>query len=272
MPVLSTVGAASAKAYGNGNSVIVPGNSGILTSGSVFTLPITSGTRINVLAIGGGGGGGGGSGRTSSYGYYTGGGSGGAGGNGYALNVNVQPRSNVVYLISPGASGGAARDGIFSSGSNGDNAAQYGAVGVGSTNILTVSGGAGGINSPSGYGGGNGSVQTGTQLLTPTTGNNAGGYWITIFGVPRFVGNTVGGLGAKGYVINTTVGLPLASILTYGDTGTAGGENSGQFPASGTIYGAGGTGGGCSQSDVYNANNINSSSGTTGAVFIWWGY
>jgi hypothetical protein len=239
--------------------VVIPGNSGILTSGSIFTLPATSGARINVLAIGGGGGGGGGSGRTYASGYYTGGGSGGAGGNAYALNVSVQPGGNIVYTISPGAGGGGARDGIFTSGSSGSNAATYGAVGVGSTNILTVSGGMGGIVSPSGTGGANGTVVTGTQLLTPTYGNNA-------------AADTIGGLGAKGYQINTTVGASLASILTYGSTGTAGPENSGQFPASGTIYGAGGTGGGCSQSDVYNANNIASSSGTTGAVFIWWGY
>jgi hypothetical protein len=245
---------------GYGKAYTIPGNSGILTSGSSFTLPTTSGLTINVLVIGAGGGGGGGSGRTFASGYYTGGGAGGAGGNAYALNVPVTPGQSVTFSIGGGGAGGNFRDGVFSGGSNG-SAGNGTTASVNGTVWAWATGGGGGVVSPTGTGGFAGSVfSTGTQAITPTAGADAGS------------GTTIGGLGAKGYTINTTVGLSIGSIIGYGSTGTAGGENSGQYGVSGTVYGAGGTGGGCSQSDVYNYNNIFSTAGTAGAVFIWWGY
>lgn len=247
---------------GYGKAYTVPGNSGILTSGTSYTLPSTSGLTINILVIGGGGGGGGGSGRTFASGYYTGGGGGGAGGNAYALNVPVTPGQSVSFNIGigTGGAGGAYRDGVFTSGSNGSSGLGT-AVLVNGITRAWVTGGGGGVVSPTGTGGNAGGIfSTGTQALTPIAGANAGS------------GTTVGGLGAKGYTINTTIGLSIGSIIGYGSTGTAGPENSGQYGASGTIYGAGGTGGGCAQSDVYNYANIFSTAGTTGAVFIWWGY
>ena len=90
---------------GYGKAYTIPGNSGILTSGSSFTLPSTSGLTINVIAIGGGAGGGGGSGRTSFAGFFTGGGGGGSSGNSYALNVPVTPGQSVSFSIG-GAGGG----------------------------------------------------------------------------------------------------------------------------------------------------------------------
>ena len=57
---------------GKGKAYTIAGNSGVLTGGSSFTLPRTSGLSINVLAIAGGGGGG-----QSSY--AGGGGAGGCG-------------------------------------------------------------------------------------------------------------------------------------------------------------------------------------------------
>jgi hypothetical protein len=239
--------------------VVVPGNSGILTSGTSYTLPSTSGFKINVLVIAPGGGGGGGSGRTYASGYYTGGGSGGAGGNAYALNVLATPGSAVTFSIGAVGSAGGVRDGVFTSGSDG-TAGGVTSVTVNASVVARATGGNGGIVSPNATAGTAGSLTVGTQYLAPTNGNDAGS------------GTTVGGLGAKGYQLSTTVGASLASILTYGSTGTAGAENSGQYGVAGTIYGAGGTGGGCAQSDVYNYNNMFSTAGTTGAVFIWWGY
>ena len=90
---------------GYGKAYTVAGNSGVLTGGSSYTLPSTSGLTINVLVIGGGGGGGGGSGRSSFAGYFTGGGGGGSGGNAYATGIPVTPGQSV--SISIGGAGGA---------------------------------------------------------------------------------------------------------------------------------------------------------------------
>lgn len=246
-----------------GKNAIVGGNSGILTSGTSFTLPLNCGPYVNILCIGAGGGGGGGSGRTFAAGYYTGGGGGGSGGNKYALFVPVTPGQTISYSIGSGGGGGGTRDGVYSSGSSG---------GIGGLTSVTINsvlkcaaaGGGGGVNSPTGTGGTTGNSRDsglGTQYLIGTSGFNAGS------------GTTVGGQAAKGYTINTTVGLSIASIIGYGNNGTlGGGQGSGVRGTSGTIYGAGGSGGGCSQSDVYNYTNMYSSAGTNGAVFIWWGY
>ena len=237
---------------------VVPGNSGILTSGSSFTLPITSGLTIKVLVIAGGGGGGGGSARTSYSGYFTGGGGGGAGGNAYGT-ASVTPGQSVTIFIGGGGAGGAARDGIFSGGSNGSNGITSSVTVNGST-VALVTAGNGGIVSPNATGGAAGGASIGTQQLTPIAGYAAGS------------NTTAGGIGPKGYTINTTVGLALGSIIGYGSNGSTSTAGSGVYSTSGTVYGAGGSGGGCAQSDVENYANIISTAGTTGAVFIWWGY
>jgi len=261
MPVLSTIGASTAKAYGLRNSIIVPGNSGILTSGTSFRLPATSGTNIKVLVIASGGGGGGGTGRTYESGYYTGGGGGGAGGYSYVPNVISAPGEIITYFIGPVGAAGVHGDGIYRDATNGSIAGQA-SVTVRGVLKANASGGAGGLGSPNATPGSAGAVITGGYIsgISPTAG------------VAAVSGNTAGGHGAKGYQINTTVGASLSSILTYGSEGTSAGQNSGVTSTSGTIYGAGGTGGGCSQSDVYNYANIFATNGTTGAVFIWWGY
>jgi len=245
---------------GYGKAYTIPGNSGILTSGSSFTLPTTSGLTISVLIIGGGGGGGGGSSRTFAAGFTTGGGGGGSGGNVYESNISVTPGQSVTFNIGGGGAGGAPRDGVFTSGGSGFSGGSS-SVTVNGSVVAVATPGYGGIVSPTGTGGSGGSFAAGgAPQLASSSGADAGS------------GTTIGGLGAKGYTINTTVGLSIGSIIGYGLTGTAGAENSGQYGVSGTVYGAGGTGGGCSQSDVYNYNNIFSTAGTAGAVFIWWGY
>lgn len=243
-----------------GKQKIIGGNSGILTSGTAYTLPITSGTSINVLVIGGGGGGGGGSGRTFNSGYYTGGGGGGSSTAMYVLNIPVTPGQTVNYVIGAGGGGGGARDGRYSSGSNG---AAGGLTSLSVNGVVKASsaGGSGGINSPTGTGGAAGLAgsSVGVVARAGTAGYNAGS------------GTTRGGQAAKGFTINTTA-TNITSIVGYGVDGTLGGtEGSGVRGTSGTVYGAGGSGGGCAQSDVYNYTNMLSSGGTTGAVFIWWG-
>jgi hypothetical protein len=249
-------GAIALSNFYNGINV-VPGNSGILTSGSSFTLPATSGLTIQIIAIAGGGGGGGGSGRTSYSGYFTGGGGGGAGADS-RVTANVTPGQVITFSIGGGGAGGAARDGIFSSGSNG-TAGTATTVSISGTQVAQSGSGGGGLVSPSGTPG-----SAGTTIYHAPRGPQPG--------LAAGTNTTVGGLGAIGYVLNTTIGLSLTSIITYGAYGTSTGEGSGVFGTSGTIYGAGGSGGGCSQSDVYSPNNIHATAGTTGAVFIWWGY
>jgi len=245
---------------GYGKAYTIPGNSGILTTGSSFTLPSTSGLTISVLVIGSGGGGGGGSNRRTNSGFTTGAGGGGAGGNQYALNVPVTPGQSVSYFIGAAGGAGALRDGVFTSGSNGTTGDGCSAT-VSSVLYASASGGSGGLVSPNATGGAaGGSAGAGIQTITPTAGSNAGS------------GTTIGGLGARGYTINTTVGLPLASIIGYGATGTAGSNGTGIPCVPGTIYGAGGTGGGTAQGDEQNNTNAQASGGTVGAVFIWWGY
>lgn len=244
---------------GHGKAYTIPGNSGILTSGSSFTLPRTSGLKVNVIAIGGGGGGGGGSGRTSYSGYFTGGGGGGSGGDAYATNIPVTPGQSISISIGGGGAGGATRDGIYSGGSYGSGGGGT-SVTINGTTYTAAGGGGGAANAPSGTHGSAGGVSAGSQLTSPSDGQDAPG------------GTTAGGPGARGFFINTTVGTTVGSILSYGSYGVGYTQGSGGYSTTGTGYGAGGTGGGCSQSDVYNYNNMFSAPGAGGAVFIWWGY
>jgi hypothetical protein len=260
MPILSSTGASSAKAYGFGGQVVIPGNSGILTSGTSYVLPITSGQIIKVIVVAGGGGGGGGSGRTSFAGYFTGGGGGASAAAAYATNILVTAGQTINFSIGSAGTAGSPRDGIYTSGSSGGTGGTT-SVTVNSTVVARVFGGTGGLVSPNATGGSGGSVSTGTQILSTTAGGAAAG------------GATTGGQAARGYTITTTVGTALGSIVGYGNYGTiSGAEGSGVPPTPGTIYGAGGGGGGCAQSDVFNPGNISPNAGTTGAVFIWWGY
>lgn len=237
-----------------GANKLIPGNSGIITSGSSYTLPLTCGTTIKVLLIGGGGGGGGGTARTAGYdGYNNGGGGGAAGGNAYGV-FSVTPGETVTYTISPAGAAGSSRDGIYSSGSSGTTPTA-GSFSTASFATLVANGGTGGSVSPDGSAAAAG-TNTGFQILTATNG-----------GASSYLS---GGTGAKGYTIDTTVGLSLGSILGYGTSGAPGGYNSGTPAQSGTVYGAGGGGGGVNPAN----SNVgkNAANGTAGALFIWWGY
>lgn len=256
MPILSTTGASSAKAYGFSGAIIVPGNSGILTTGTTsFTLPTTSGPKINILVVGGGGGGGGGSARRTNGGYSTGGGGGGAAGNAYISNVAVIPGQTITLSIGSGGGGGGAGDGIYSSSSPGQAGGST-SVTINGSVVAQVSGGGGGAACPNPAGAAGGTVVTGTQLLSPTSGSDA----------PS--GTSAGGNGAKGYTVDT--GVLVTSSLGYGTSGT-GYPHGSTSAASGTIYGAAGSGGGTAQSDIEPYANIGGSAGTTGVVVIWWG-
>lgn len=238
-------------------SGLVPGNSGIITAGTSYTLPTSCGSKVKILAIGGGGGGGGGSGRTSFNGFYTGGGGGGAGGNAYA-EVSVIPGQTITLSIGGGGTAGIPRDGIYSSGSGGGTGSSTSVV-VSGTTVALATAGTGGFVSPDALGGSAGSASVGTALLTARNGVTA-------------TNNTYGGNGAAGYVINTTVGA--STILTFGSSGTTYVEGvTGVYNTAGTVYGGGGSGGSCAQSDVYVPSyNIYGIAGVAGAVFIWWGY
>ena len=246
-----------------GKSYVIAANSGILTSGSYYTLPQTSGTTIKIIAIAGGGGGGGGSFRNAANaGYNVGAGGGGAGGNVYLSSVTVTPGQTIYFSIGGGGAGGAPGYGVYSP------TPQPGSIGTQTT--VTVSGsvvaqanaGGGGAQSPTATAGSAGSAGTGSQYLSVSAANDG-------YSNNQFVGQ--GGVGAIGYSINTTVGASISSILTYGSAGAtyyAGGPAS----TASTVYGAGGGGGGTCQADQQSYQNAYPAAGTVGAVFIWWGY
>jgi hypothetical protein len=238
-----------------GKSRVIPGNM-LWTSGSgTFTLPATTGPTVSMLIVGGGGGGGGGSGRTSFAGYFTGGGGGGSGGLFLLRDYAAGPGNIISYSVGYGGTGGAPRDGIYSSGSSG-GAGNNSSIAFSPGVSFGADPGQGGINSPTGTGGLGGLAN----------------YFSSSDGLPAGEFTTIGGSGAPGWLINTTVGITRDSILSIGAYGSGGPEGSGVQAVSGTGYGAGGTGGGCVQSDVYNYRNMFSTAGTSGAVFIFWGY
>lgn len=263
MPRITTFGSATARGYGFSAGSLIAGNSGILTSGSSYILPLTSGTFINVLVIGGGGGGGGATGRVATWsGYNTGGAGGGAGGNAYALNIPVVPGETITISIGAAGSAGGSRDGVYSGGSNGGTGGTT-SVTVGGILKAAATGGSGGGVSPDGSASSAGSTTTGTQLLSPVGGSAA------------LTDTFTGGGGGNGYTINTTVGLALGSILTSGSAGYgAVGNVVGGQTATSYNYGGGGGGGGAFQGDrcfEYNCS-AGAATGAQGAVFIWWGY
>lgn len=240
-----------------GADKLVPGNSGILTSGSSYTLPVTCGAYINVLVIAGGGGGGGGTSRDAGHdGYDYGGGGGASGGNAYVLSVPVTPGQTISYSIGSAGSAGGARDGVYSSGASGGTGGTT-SVTVNASVVAQASGGAGGVVAPDGSASTAGGATTGTLALAVTNGS-ASSY-------------LSGGAGAKGFTIATTVGLSsISSIIGYGSAGATRGFNATTPAESGTIYGAGGGGGGVNQAN--NNAGYTPAAGTVGAVFIWWGY
>lgn len=241
----------------SGKSYVIAANSGILTSGSSYTLPATSGTSIKILFIGGGAGGGGGSGRSSFAGYFTGGGGGGAGGNGYAT-VAVTPGQSLTYSIGAAGGAGASRDGVYSSGSNGGGGGTTSVTINGTT--YSAGGGSGGAVAPNASGGGAG-------------GTGGSGYYATAnAGGTAPTDTQVGGYGGNAYNIFTTVGAnPVMAVASPagGAIGPGGGP-----ATTGYAYGGGGGGGGTCQSDVGGQKNgaQYAANGAAGAVFIWWGY
>jgi len=253
MPILSAIGAASSRAYGFNGLMLVPGNSGVLTSGTSFNLPNTSGRLVTIICIGGGGGGGGGSSRP-----VTPAGSGGGGGDIRYVTIAVTPGQTITYDVGDPGNRGAARDGIYSSGASG-GAGGTTSVTVNGTVVCTAPGGGGGAVAYTGGGGGDpGFGGIGTRLLTPDAGVTAtdGG------------AGAQGGNGARGYIINTSVGV--TTLATYGVIGAGGYGNSGTAGVTGTLYGGGGGGGGVNA--TYDSAGYNPAPGGTGAVFIYWGY
>ena len=257
MPILSTIGAASSRAYGLSGFTLVPGNSGVLTSGTTYTLPLTSGTSVKIICIGGGGGGGGGSSRPIST---TGAGGGGA--DIRSTTVQVTPGETITYSLGAGGAQGSPRDGPFSGGVSGSAGATSSVTVRGNTVLTAPAGGGGQVASTTSasipQGGAAGSGGTGTQILTPNAGSN---------------GNVTGGTGsggasARGYSISTTIGATTPA--SYGATGAGGIGQSGSAGQTGTTYGGGGGGGG--NNGTNNLAGMNPAVGGAGAVFIYWGY
>jgi hypothetical protein len=243
---------------GYGKAYTIPSSSAILTGGSSFTLPRTSGPKINILAIGGGGGGGGGSGRTYWSGYTVGAGGGGSGGAAYALNVTVTPGQTITYSIGGGGGAGSPRNGRYSSGAGGGSGGTT-TVYVNGSAVCQATGGGGAAVTPDNSPGTAGGISIGSTAITSTTGEYGRDSVYT-------EGGGAGGYGARGYRIDTGQ-TSIGNIITYGDYGSEG-EN--QAGGTGTVYGGGGTGGGSTQSDRHNPVRDNAGAGGAGAVFIWW--
>ena len=242
--------------YLYGTSYVIANNSGVLTTGSSYTLPSTSGTTIKIICIGGGGGGGGGSSRPINV---TGAGGGGADIR-YAT-ATVTAGGTVTYSIGAAGAQGGPRDGPFSGGASGGPGGTT-SVSIGASVVVTAPGGGGGevarLDSTPSTGGYAGSGGTGTQILTPNAGSN---------------GNVTGGVGsggasARGYSINTTVGA--TTVASYGAVGAGGIGQSNSSGQTGTTYGGGGGGGG--NNGTNNLAGMNPAPGATGIVFIYWGY
>jgi hypothetical protein len=244
---------------GHGKSYVIAGNSGVITSGSSYTLPARSGPKINVIAIAGGGGGGGGSGRTYWSGFTTGGGGGGSGGAAYATNVTVTPGQTVTFSIGGNGGAGAYNMGSYapygSDGGSGGTTTVY----VNGNAVAQATGGGGGSKAPTPNPGGGGGISVGSNALSSI----AGGYGEDSVYTE---GGGRGGTGAAGYTINTSQ-TNIGSIIGYGSYGSEG-EN--QAGGTGTVYGAGGTGGGTVQSDRHNYARMFAGAGSAGAVYIWW--
>lgn len=272
-----------------GYNPVSPGNSGVLTSSTSFTVPATSGGTIKILCYGAGGGGGGGTGRTHNTGPYTGGGGGGAGEN-TIRTISVAVGTTLTIVIQGAGSGGGARDGGYSGGSSG-TAGGYVYVANGGTIIAAAGGGGGGSVSqlePSSYYG----YYTFIQTSAVTSGGYAGGSGLTgtSYGSSRIVNaeagqsvsyqTTGGGYGGIGYTINTSINVTPYGFGSRGtgangnDAGGLGGPSRiGPSPGStGTVYGAGGGGGGKDNEYWGTTSYLNGYGGGPGAVFIYWGY
>jgi len=237
----------------------------LFTSDENWTVPTTSGGKISMIAIGGGGGGGGGSNRTQ---FAIGGGGGGSGGAAYYVDYPIAAGTVLAVRVGVGGGPGNLRDGVF-------GAANMGASGPasfviplgGSAIIVRGNGGYAGAFAQYGTAGAGGTVDRGSQLLVSTSGSAAGRSGESTLGP---VSNSVGGPGAKGFIINAAI--DAASKAGYGLTGQTFSTNT--SPITGTLYGAGGCGGGCVQGDVGGQplNRRNATTGNNGCVFIWWNY
>jgi hypothetical protein len=252
---------------------VKPGNSGILTSGSGYTLPAAAGTKVSAIVIAGGGGGGGGSARNGDWqGYFQGGGGGGSAGAVLALNEPVTLGATLPFSIGSGGGAGGITMGQYTpAGSPGGNGGRTSLYFNGNGRSATE-GGAGGVS-------GDGNHQPGSYPpLAYSQGGYAGAGYPAPMGTSGVAGGTapngptVGGAGGRGYTIDTTVGTPPGSILGLGAAGSSYAQYSSVYPVPGTGYGAGGSGGGTVQSDRGPSQNMNASAGIPGAIFIWWGY
>lgn len=252
-----------------GKSYVIANNSGILTGGSSYALPSTSGNTIKVLVIGGGGGGGGGSARTAHNPRGPGGG-GGSGGM-YYSTLSVTPGQTITFSIGGSGSGGGACDGGYNPGTSGGTGGQT-SVSNGSTTIYANGGNGGDQGYDVAIGqvcpGGSAGSGNGSSVSIQQNGGNAQ-YGVT----------PGGGYGGEGIQINTTVGVgtPYSAgsrgVGGVGNDAGGGGGDSPNTPATtGTVYGAGGGGGGANNEFYGEGPGINGADGSNGALFIWWGY
>lgn len=244
---------------GHNKAYTIPGNSGVLTGGSSYTLPRTSGKTINVLAIAGGGGGGGGSGRTYWSGFTTGAGGGGSGGAAYATNVPVTPGQSVTFSIGGSGSAGDYNMGSYAPYGSAGGGGGYTTIYVNGSAVAQATPGGGGAESPTPNPGGGGGASIGSVALSSTDGGYGADSYYT-------EGGGRGGIGARGFTI-TTGQTSIGNIIGYGNYGSEG-EN--QAGGTGTVYGAGGTGGGTVQSDRHPADRMFAGPGSAGAVYLWW--
>jgi hypothetical protein len=262
-----------------GSTPVVPGNSGIISTISTvtgiisYTLPLSAGTHIKILAVGGGGGGGGGSGRTALDHNPRGSGSGGGSGAVAYTSTIVSPGQTLTITVGGGGTGGLPCDGGYSPGTEGGNGGDTYVSANGS--ILIYS--AGGHGGTQGYdysigelvpGGLQGAVMTGTN----TALGSAGG--------PAQWGGGIPGGGFGGYGVSINSAPSTSTVVLNNSTGTGGiGNDPGGAPGvqgttatSGLIYGGGGGGGGANNEFFYEYPSDSASVGSPGAVFIWWGY
>lgn len=208
----------------------------LFTSGSGnYNLPTTAGTRIGIMCMGGGGGGGGGSGRNTHTGRWSGGGGGASGQLRVAL-FDVPLNSTLSYTVGSGGAGGTARDGGFSTGSNGTQGGTS-SVSRGGTSLVISAGGmpgsvsvsvttaaqppgtqfasGGGATSGGSFGSGAFSTQTSYKngqdcygIINNSTWSylSGGAYPGTVYAPFYYVG---GGYGAGGVTVNNSVGSSI---------------------------------------------------------------
>jgi hypothetical protein len=228
--------------YGKAN--LTPGNGGLFTASTTFTVPSSSGGTLKILSIGGGGGGGGGTNRCAVY-LYVGGGGGGSG-EITLKTVSVTPGTVLTITVGSGGSAGGQRDGQYGGGAAGGTGGTT-TVKNGATVLAGAGGGSGGalsqqpaqrpildnysahfnqtiidtapsaILAAGGAGGSGGGGSSGyTNPFASVAGNG------TSYAGATYMG---GGDGGRGYNINTTSGV--ATPYSTGSAGRGGQGNIG---------------------------------------------